>query len=64
MKKTLLIAMTAALGLLASSCNTFIGLGRDIRLMGEGVEKSAVKSAGTNGNTTGTGNGHSAAPVY
>ncbi|HEX5789933.1 MAG TPA: hypothetical protein VFY13_02220 [Luteolibacter sp.] len=56
--------MTTAVALLGSSCNTFIGIGRDIRLMGEGLEKSAEKSAGNKGSTSSTGNGHSAAPVY
>jgi predicted small secreted protein len=57
MKAILLIAL-AATAVLTSSCNTFIGLGRDMRIAGEGVEKSAAKSkTGGSGDTSG-------APVY
>ena len=56
MKAILLIALAAA-AVLTSSCNTFIGLGRDMRIAGEGVEKSAAKTKGGGGET-------SAAPVY
>jgi predicted small secreted protein len=41
-----------------SSCNTMIGLGRDTRIIGESMEKSAEKSAG---NTTEQDTG---APIY
>lgn len=58
MKLILLIALTAAAGL-SVSCNTFIGLGRDMRIAGEGMEKTANKSAGGE-NTADT----SGAPVY
>jgi predicted small secreted protein len=59
MKTTLLIAL-AATALLSSSCNTFIGLGRDMRIAGEGMEKTADKASGgghSGGDTSG-------APVY
>lgn len=57
MKSTLLLALVAVAAVL-SSCNTTIGLGRDMRILGDGMEKSANKSRGTNsGDTTG-------APVY
>jgi len=49
-----------ATAVLASSCNTFIGLGRDMRLAGEGMEKTANKATGG-----GDGGGDtSGAPVY
>ena len=57
MKSILLIALAAA-AVLTSSCNTFIGLGRDMRIAGEGMEKSANKASGGSGGDT------SGAPVY
>ena len=56
MKSFLLITLAAA-AVLTSSCNTFIGLGRDMRLAGEGMEKTVNKSGGNQGDTSG-------APVY
>ena len=47
----------AATALLATSCNTFIGLGRDMRIAGEGMEKTATKNNGGGEDTSG-------APVY
>jgi predicted small secreted protein len=58
MKTTLLIAL-AATALFSSSCNTFIGLGRDLRIAGEGMEKTADKATGSSG-----GGDTSGAPVY
>ena len=40
----MLILVTAAV--LSTSCNTFIGLGRDMRLAGEGMESTANKATG------------------
>ena len=58
MKSILLIAAVAVATLL-SSCNTIIGFGRDLRMMGDGMEKSANKAQGSHssGDTSG-------APVY
>lgn len=42
-----------------TSCNTMIGLGRDTRLLGEGMEKTAERSTGG-----GDGGDVSGAPVY
>jgi predicted small secreted protein len=56
MKSILLMAL-AATALLISSCNTFIGLGRDMRIAGEGMEKTANKNTGAAEDTSG-------APVY
>jgi predicted small secreted protein len=58
MKTTLLIVLSAT-ALLSSSCNTFIGLGRDLRIAGEGMEKTADKASGGSG-----GGDTSGAPVY
>jgi predicted small secreted protein len=58
MKSILLITLAAA-AVLTSSCNTFIGLGRDMRIAGEGMEKTANKGAGG-----GDGGDMSGAPVY
>ncbi len=59
MKAILLITLAAA-GVLTSSCNTFIGLGRDTRILGEGMEKTATKTSGG----TSSGADTSGAPVY
>ena len=61
MKIVLLIALTAA-AVLSSSCNTFIGLGRDMRIAGEGMEKTANKASG--GGEGGGGEDTSGAPIY
>lgn len=57
--KSLLLITLAAAAILTSSCNTFIGLGRDMRLAGEGMEKSANKASGGEGEGDPSG-----APVY
>lgn len=58
MKITLLITVAAA-AVLLSSCNTMIGLGRDMRMGGEGLEKTANKATGGS-----SGGDTSGAPVY
>ena len=60
MKAILLIALASA-SVLTSSCNTFIGLGRDMRIAGEGMEKTADKASGGSG---GGGEDTSGAPIY
>lgn len=57
MKRTLLVIAIASC---LSSCNTFIGIGRDMRIAGEGMEKIASKAAGKPHSDA----DHSAAPVY
>jgi predicted small secreted protein len=59
MKLILLITVSAA-AILFSSCNTMIGLGRDMRMGGEGLEKTASKTSGGNS----SGGDTSGAPVY
>jgi predicted small secreted protein len=59
MKTILLIAMTIA-AVLSSSCNTFIGMGRDLRIAGESMEKTADKASGGSGG----GSDHGGAPIY
>lgn len=59
MKTVLLIALTAT-AVLSSSCNTFIGLGRDMRIAGESMEKTATKAGGTSGGEDDV----SGAPIY
>lgn len=51
----------AAVAVLFSSCNTMIGLGRDMRMGGEGLENTANKATG--GSSSGGGD-TSGAPVY
>lgn len=58
--KALLLLAAAAAGLLLSSCNTAIGFGRDLRLLGQGMEDSANKR----NNGGGGGGDTSGAPVY
>lgn len=57
--KFYLLAAAALASLALSSCNTMIGLGRDTRLLGEGVEKTAERSTGA-----GYSDGGVNAPVY
>lgn len=59
MKAILLIALAAS-AVLSSSCNTFIGLGRDMRIAGEGMEKTANKATGSSDG----GGDISGAPIY
>ena len=58
MKSILLIALVATAAL-SSSCNTFIGLGRDLRIAGESMEKTADKASGSGG-----GGDQGGAPIY
>jgi predicted small secreted protein len=60
MKSLKLIALAVAVALTAS-CNTFIGLGRDMRIAGESMENTANKANGGGG---GGGGDTSGAPVY
>jgi len=59
--KSILLIILATASVLASSCNTFIGMGRDMRIAGEGMEKSANKASGSG---SGSGGDTSGAPVY
>jgi len=58
MNVTLLISIAAA-SVLLTSCNTMIGLGRDMRIGGESLESSVTKATG--GSTSSESSG---APVY
>ncbi|NQX00545.1 Entericidin EcnAB [bacterium] len=60
MKLTLLLTV-ATVAVLFSSCNTMIGVGRDMRMGGEGLEKTATKA--TSGGSS-EGSDTSGAPVY
>lgn len=53
------IFLSLATVLAFTSCNTMVGLGRDTRLLGESVEKTAEKSAPDPGYDNSGG-----APVY
>ncbi len=57
--KSILLSAIAAAAVLTSSCNTFIGLGRDMRIAGESMENTANKATGG-----GDSGGTSGAPVY
>lgn len=58
--KSILFIIVAVTAIFTSSCNTFIGLGRDMRIAGEGMEKTANKASGGGG-----GDGDvSGAPIY
>jgi predicted small secreted protein len=60
---SLLLITLATSAVLLSSCNTFIGLGRDMRIGGEAMENTANKAAGGGGGGGG-GEDTSGAPVY
>jgi len=60
MKVTLILSAILVTGLF-SSCNTTIGVGRDMRILGENMEKAAVKGQGSGG---GGSDDYSGAPVY
>lgn len=59
--KSLLLITVATAAVLFSSCNTMIGIGRDMRMGGEGLENTATKASG--GSSSGGGD-TSGAPVY
>jgi predicted small secreted protein len=56
--KLIILSFTAIFAL--ASCNTMVGLGRDTRLLGEGLEKTAEKSAPNSEYDSGA----SGAPIY
>jgi predicted small secreted protein len=58
--KTLLLLAVAALVSGLTSCNTTIGLGRDMRILGGNMEKAAEAKQGGDGG----GGDTSGAPVY
>jgi len=58
MKTFLLIALTVT-AVLSSSCNPVIGMGRDLRIAGESMEKTADKAGAGSG-----GGDHGGAPIY
>ncbi len=57
MKGIILLATTLVCSAVLSSCNTTIGFGRDLRLLGEGMEKAANKKGDSSSQQSG-------APVY
>jgi predicted small secreted protein len=59
MKRIFTLTVVAVTAVLFSSCNSMIGLGRDMRIGGEGLEKIANKSAGDSSSSDASG-----APVY
>lgn len=59
--KPILLLILAAAGIALSSCNTMIGMGRDMRMGGEGIENAANKAHGGTGDGGGDASG---APVY
>lgn len=62
--KSILLIVVAAAAVLSTSCNTMIGLGRDMRIGGEGLENSANKAAGGGDGGDGGNNDYGGAPVY
>jgi predicted small secreted protein len=58
MKFTILLAVTGLAVIFGTSCNTTIGLGRDMRILGESMETQAEKTRGGGAADT------SGAPVY
>jgi predicted small secreted protein len=63
--KSILLIVVAAAAVLSTSCNTMIGFGRDMRIGGEGLEKTANKAAGGGASSASSGgNDYGGAPVY
>lgn len=58
--KAISLLTLATIGIFLSSCNTMIGVGRDMRMGGEGLENAANKATGGGGG----GGDISGAPVY
>jgi predicted small secreted protein len=58
--KKLLLCSLALVSLFMGSCNTMIGIGRDMRLGGEGLEKTATKATGGTSDSPDA----SGAPIY
>lgn len=56
--KLILLSFAAIFAL--ASCNTMVGIGRDTRLLGQELEKTAEKSAPNSDSDSGT----SGAPIY
>ena len=56
--KLILLSLTTIIAL--ASCNTMVGIGRDTRLLGQELEKTAEKAAPNSEYDSGT----SGAPVY
>jgi predicted small secreted protein len=57
--KTILLTTLVVAAALSSSCNTFIGMGRDMRIAGESMERTAEKATGGGGGGSDVG-----APIY
>lgn len=57
-KTIFLLSALSIIAIFSSACNTTIGIGRDMRLLGEGIESSAQKTRG------GDSSSESSAPVY
>lgn len=60
--KTILLTTLTIAAALSSSCNTFIGLGRDMRIAGESMERTAEKTGGSRGGNEPTSD--AGAPIY
>jgi len=58
MKFTLLLAIAGLAAIFGTSCNTTIGISRDMRILGESMENQAEKARGGSVEDT------SGAPVY
>jgi len=56
-KTTLTILGISVIAIFSSACNTTIGMGRDLRIIGESMEGQAQKARGSGNDTSG-------APVY
>ncbi len=61
--KVTLLGIAALTGFVFSSCNTTIGLGRDMRILGAEMEKKADETYNGGGDSTVTDD-YGGAPVY
>jgi predicted small secreted protein len=61
--KAILLSIVALAGFASVSCNTMVGLGRDTRILGAEMEKTAGKTIG-GGESSDSGYDTGGAPVY
>lgn len=63
MKKHSLLALIAA-SIALTSCNTMIGIGRDLKIGGEGLENAANKAGGGGSSSSSASADTGGAPIY
>ena len=62
--KAIVFSIVALAGFVSVSCNTTIGLGRDMRILGSEMEKKADQTYNGGGGSSDSGYDTGGAPVY